>query len=468
MRSGAAFRRGLAFALMVAAAGCIQLVGIPERAPAANLDCTDGNCVCIAGFGDCDHDLTNGCEIDVQSNVENCGACGLKCGPGECIDGTCQCETGYIDCDPESPTICDTHVAVDGKNCGACGAFCEHGSCADGVCTCDSGYTDCGNDPSALCATVLLVDSKNCGTCGHDCLGGGCTNSACLAVTLGAGGFEGPVLAGDSLVGVDSYAGDVYEALAYGDVPEMKVATVPLSQSDNEEISDITSADGLAYMLVSDGNDPAKLSIYVFDPTGQTVKFITSTTQTSQRIFDTLAITSDAYWIEHAEERLIRIDRATLAVTTPTTDIYSRVRVHDDKPYWGDNEDEIVTLAGNGSTTVLWPGDANVDECDAAISSTGGVIYLFDCFSYTLSKWDGTTLTTVPADQVSDFAVGQNDLLYWLAMSQGEVETWDGTTMTTLAAGQSLDSIDSPPPARIVVTDKAIFWHAQELNRLAL
>jgi hypothetical protein len=60
----------------------------------ASAACGAGTCVmaaCTAPYKDCDHDNTNGCEVNVQgSDPLNCGACGHTCGLGEtCSAGTC-------------------------------------------------------------------------------------------------------------------------------------------------------------------------------------------------------------------------------------------------------------------------------------------------------------------------------------------------------------------------------------------
>lgn len=53
--------------------------------------CVAGACQvpCNPGFGDCDHDATNGCEVPLD-DVANCGACGRACQAGEqCVGGAC-------------------------------------------------------------------------------------------------------------------------------------------------------------------------------------------------------------------------------------------------------------------------------------------------------------------------------------------------------------------------------------------
>lgn len=63
-------------------------------APRATLGCKDGACVvmsCDVGFDNCDGDAKTGCETNLQSDIKNCGRCGLVCPTG---GGTTRCEAG--------------------------------------------------------------------------------------------------------------------------------------------------------------------------------------------------------------------------------------------------------------------------------------------------------------------------------------------------------------------------------------
>lgn len=77
--------------------------GTPDGPPADALcadaphttaaSCRGGRCVittCAAGYGDCDTDPTNGCELNLNNDPLNCGDCGQRCGAGElCSGGRC-------------------------------------------------------------------------------------------------------------------------------------------------------------------------------------------------------------------------------------------------------------------------------------------------------------------------------------------------------------------------------------------
>jgi len=55
--------------------------------------CNTGRCAftrCDEGFSDCDGNQANGCEVDLQTSVSNCGRCGVRCSSGfTCRMGVC-------------------------------------------------------------------------------------------------------------------------------------------------------------------------------------------------------------------------------------------------------------------------------------------------------------------------------------------------------------------------------------------
>jgi hypothetical protein len=62
--------------------------------------CEQGSCGyrCTPQWGDCDHDIENGCETRLTDDPRNCGSCGIRCDEVEgqaCVDGHCtmkECE----------------------------------------------------------------------------------------------------------------------------------------------------------------------------------------------------------------------------------------------------------------------------------------------------------------------------------------------------------------------------------------
>lgn len=166
--------------------------------------CVAGGCAvaaCNSGYADCDQAPWNGCEVDTTSSVANCGACGNACAlpnaTPACAASACaiaSCNAGFADCDKLTGNGCEINLNADILNCGACGAACPAGAnstaaCAAGKCgiTCAAGYADCNGNPNDGCEVYLNGDTANCGACGtactnHDtCQSGACSSAVCQA-----------------------------------------------------------------------------------------------------------------------------------------------------------------------------------------------------------------------------------------------------------------------------------------------
>jgi len=152
--------------------------------------CGMGTCTlgaCESGFGDCDMMDATGCEMNLQNDPLNCGACNNVCPGGPlaaCTNGMCAlgCAAGTADCNNNIADGCETNTATNIDHCGGCGRACSgtnvaSKSCTAGVCdsTCDLGFANCtmpaiGNDNG--CERNAREDDANCGGCGNDCSGG--------------------------------------------------------------------------------------------------------------------------------------------------------------------------------------------------------------------------------------------------------------------------------------------------------
>ncbi len=161
---------------------CTTVCGSTNAMPA----CVAGVCNenCATGFGDCDSNTANGCEMDVSANSANCGACGAVCrltnAVAMCSSSTCNiisCSTGFQDCDRLASTGCEANPQTDPLNCGTCGVACPTGRvCTAGVCACPGATSPCPGG-----CFNLQTDSTNCGGCGlicpsgRVCIAGACT-----------------------------------------------------------------------------------------------------------------------------------------------------------------------------------------------------------------------------------------------------------------------------------------------------
>jgi hypothetical protein len=142
--------------------------------------CIGGLCVCFeGGYAQCGtNDAGQPNCLDVTSDNENCGGCGVSCpSPGfvtSCVNGSCVCiaQLCWI---PDGGFGC-SDTAYDSTNCGGCafalppsGVSCGYGEvCNNSQCVCAKGFTACaplaGSD-AGYCAETS-TDDKNCGGCG--------------------------------------------------------------------------------------------------------------------------------------------------------------------------------------------------------------------------------------------------------------------------------------------------------------
>ena len=147
------------------------------------------------GFRDCNSSFLDGCEIDIQHDGHNCGACGHVCptvykGTLACLAGACQiqtCDGTQSDCDLDPATGCEVNLANDERNCGACRAVCSANhiaspTCQSGACSgvCDPGWGDCNGDKLTDGCEKSLRTNSDCGACGAACANGKtCINGSC-------------------------------------------------------------------------------------------------------------------------------------------------------------------------------------------------------------------------------------------------------------------------------------------------
>lgn len=119
--------------------------------------CVNGQCAiqsCTLGYDDCDGNPSNGCEIHSAVDPEHCGSCVTKCSVNNadtsCAGGDCQinqCVAGFSDCNGNYSDGCEVSVADDTENCGSCNQACGAVStCSSGDCVCSGAMTSINSD----------------------------------------------------------------------------------------------------------------------------------------------------------------------------------------------------------------------------------------------------------------------------------------------------------------------------------
>ncbi len=180
-------------------AGCVDVSSDSNNCGGCGITCGGGT-TCQSGHCECPPARSTVCGTrcaDTMTDPMNCGACGNVCpggtsGMASCAAGRCgvMCTPGSGDCDGNAANGCETNTRSDITNCGTCGntcayahatATCSTGSCVLGACA--AGFSNCDGDPTNGCETETASNAMHCGMCGHACVPphgiGACTAGAC-------------------------------------------------------------------------------------------------------------------------------------------------------------------------------------------------------------------------------------------------------------------------------------------------
>src|SRR5687767_7852534 len=88
-----------------------------------------GNILNLIGYYKCNTTYTQ-----VANDNNNCGSCGNVCSfsnaSSVCVNGSCSlsCNTGYANCDNILSNGCEINITNDVNNCGSCGTVCTNGA----------------------------------------------------------------------------------------------------------------------------------------------------------------------------------------------------------------------------------------------------------------------------------------------------------------------------------------------------
>ncbi len=180
-----------------------------------DVDCLVGAEVCNEQDDDCDGEAD---ESLSGTTLTQCGACGLNCTAlPNVLDSQCaneciieRCQDGFEDCNSDPTDGCEVNLESDPENCGGCGNLCSARNAASVMCaartcqldTCEPLFGDCDMDGTNGCETEL-TENGNCGQCGRTCPSGECTDGFCAGerpVAVAAGGSHSCVAIADGRV----------------------------------------------------------------------------------------------------------------------------------------------------------------------------------------------------------------------------------------------------------------------------
>jgi hypothetical protein len=169
--------------------------GACGNACSAGMVCDLGSCASFCGAG------TTACNescVNTLTDAKNCGACNAVCPGGEvCSAGTCgvSCGAGLTQCAPAGTSgdagadggvsLC-IDMLTDRQNCGGCGLACASGQvCSEGTCaaTCQPGLVNC----SQSCVDPK-TSGQHCGATAGCGAGAGSSGTVCPSGQVCTGG----------------------------------------------------------------------------------------------------------------------------------------------------------------------------------------------------------------------------------------------------------------------------------------
>lgn len=160
---------------------CVCPFGFRAEGP----DCIEDVPVC-EGYGNVD---CNGECVEILTDVRHCGACGNVCdfpnASANCIEGVCEmgvCEYGWGDCNIEQTDGCEIDLTANHASCGFCGnrcydnEFCENGSCVHNEPECTE-YPEVCDGQDNNCNDIVDEDPEASASCDD---GNECTDDMCV------------------------------------------------------------------------------------------------------------------------------------------------------------------------------------------------------------------------------------------------------------------------------------------------
>ncbi|MBI5537357.1 MAG: hypothetical protein HY898_31835 [Deltaproteobacteria bacterium] len=437
--------------------GCAMSCSFPH----ADAKCSGGVCsvsVCNMGFSDCDANPANGCEVALQIDPANCGACGTQCATphaqAACYGAKCAvgaCDVGWDNCNNDAGDGCETNISSDPVHCSACNVYCTEPPNASAACTagqcslgaCNAGFANCDANGANGCEVNTLTDATNCGACGNVCGTGGCQAGQCSApttpVVVSTGGANPYDIAVDAQNVYWSSASGVSRAPKTGGSPVVltpgasangiAIDALRVYFSDNVEfaIKSVPLGGGTVTTLWSGSSHPWRLTT-----NGTSVFFTDDSASTVNKVPTTGGAMTVIASGQTGAAGIAR-DSTSLYWTTQTDGTVMKM------PILGG---AIVTLASGESSPVRVAVDAT-SAYFSCYTSTGAIRKV---------PLGGGTVTTLAASQASPIAVAvDSGWVYWTDASAVKKMPVGGGATVVLAPGQQ-------QPNSLALDATRVYW----------
>jgi hypothetical protein len=431
--------------------------------------CTNGTCgaQCQTGFGDCDAQAANGCEVDLTTDPKNCSACKKACGTANgtasCDKSACKiaCNTGFANCNTSTDDGCEVDTRNDPVNCSQCGSKCPTPTNAQPTCTagscgflCTSGFADCDGTAANGCEINLNTTQKNCGACGHDCLDTICTAGSCASTAI-ATKLMYPW-------GIALDASSIY----WTDGSDDKVRKMAKSGGTATTLASI----GAGQPIATDGTNVYwfALNRIASVPVGGGV--LPSDVAANEKNVTAMAVDSkDVYWLRGGsgptDGAVVRAPTGGGSVTVLTSGLRrpASLAIDNDAVFWVNQGD-----GGNGSIARMYKGSGGpttlaqslASPCALAIDATH--LFWIDCQTGTVSKMTkggSSVVALATAQKVSPALAVDDSGVYW-AWPGDQPQQATGTIMRVPLAGGTPVTIAAQQnhPRRLALDAQRVFW----------